>query len=205
MVQQYWSLEECGWVDCEDDGLIERRAFFVNGQWVPVEDREQIGIVNPETEQQIGSVPAGTAEDVDLAVAAARAALPGWSQTSVADRAAILNAVADALEGCKDSVAQLISSEMGTPYGFSQVVQVGNPVVVLRSYAELLETYSFEEQIKNSLVVREPIGTGGRLHGGPQAVGGRAAQRLRAGRPARRGRAAARGVQPGHRLRPGGR
>ena len=100
---------------------------------------------------------------MDAAVAAARAALPAWSATPVADRAAVLTAVADALEACKDSVAQVISTEMGTPFGFSQVVQVGNPVVVLRSYAELLSSYAFEEQVKNSLVVREPIGVVGAI------------------------------------------
>jgi len=141
----------------------DRTAFFIGGAWVPAEAREPIAIVNPETEQRIGSVPAGTSEDVDAAVAAARAAFPAWSQTSVADRTALLNATADALEGCKDSVARLISTEMGTPYGFSQVVQVGNPIVQLRAFAELLETYSFEEQVKNSLVVREPIGVVGAI------------------------------------------
>jgi aldehyde dehydrogenase (NAD+) len=163
MVQQYWSVDECGWVDCEDGDVIERQAFFVNGAWLPAEGRDAIAVINPETEEPIGSVPAGTPDDVDAAVAAARAAFPAWSQSTVADRAALLNAVADALEGCRDSVARLISSEMGTPFGFSQAVQVGNPVVVLRSYAELLETYSFEEQIKNSLVVREPIGVVGAI------------------------------------------
>ncbi|MCU1587120.1 MAG: aldehyde dehydrogenase [Frankiales bacterium] len=163
MAKQYWSLDDCGWVDCAPDERWDRLAFFIDGTWVPADGREAIAITNPETEEPVGSVPAGTAEDVDAAVAAARAALAGWSQTPVADRAAVLTAAADALEGCKDSVAQIISTEMGTPFGFSKAVQVGNPVVVLRSYAELLSSYSFEEQIKNSLVVREPIGVVGAI------------------------------------------
>jgi aldehyde dehydrogenase (NAD+) len=133
-------------------------SFFVGGEWVVAAGRERIAVINPETEQQVGSVPSGTPEDVGAAVEAARAAFPSWSQTPVADRAALLTATADALEARKEPLARLISTEMGTPFGFSLAVQVGNPVVVLRSYAELLETYAFEEQIKNSLVVREPIG-----------------------------------------------
>jgi aldehyde dehydrogenase (NAD+) len=52
---------------------------------------------------------------------------------------------------------------MGTPLSFSVAVQVGNPVRVLRSYAEILTTYAFEEQIGNSLVVKEPIGVVGAI------------------------------------------
>jgi aldehyde dehydrogenase (NAD+) len=143
--------------------MADKNAFFIGGEWVQAVGRAPIPVVNPETEEQVGSVPAGAAEDVDAAVAAARAAFQGWAETPVADRAALLATTADALEARKDEIARLISTEMGTPFGFSQAVQVGNPVVVLRSYAELLETYSFEEQVKNSLVVREPIGVVGAI------------------------------------------
>ncbi|MGB8651187.1 MAG: aldehyde dehydrogenase family protein [Mycobacteriales bacterium] len=138
-------------------------AFFVGGRWVQAAGRAPIPVVDPATEQQVGSVPAGEPVDVDAAVAAARAAFPAWSQTPVADRAALLAAAADALEARKDEVARLISTEMGTPYGFSLAVQVGNPVTVLRSFADLLLGYRFEEQVANSLVVREPIGVVGAI------------------------------------------
>lgn len=133
-------------------------AFFIAGRWVPAQGTDPLFVVNPATEEQIASVPAGTEEDVDRAVAAARAAFPAWSATPAEQRAALLNAAADALEARTDEVAGLITSEMGTPLGFSKMVQVGNPVRVLRSYASILGEYSFEEQIANSLVVKEPIG-----------------------------------------------
>jgi succinate-semialdehyde dehydrogenase/glutarate-semialdehyde dehydrogenase len=141
---------------------MDRTAFFVGGTWVPVE-RDPLVVVNPETEEPAGSVPAGTPDDVDAAVRAAAAALPAWSAVSTVDRSALLRALADGIEARTDEIARLISTEMGTPFGFSQVVQVGNPVRVLRSYADLLESYSFEEQIGNSLVVREPIGVVGAI------------------------------------------
>ena len=137
---------------------MDKTDFFVGGAWVPAGARSALPVVNPETEEQVGSVPAGDASDVDAAVGAARAAFPAWAATSAADRAALLAATADGIEARRDEIARLISTEMGTPFAFSQAVQVGNPVVVLRSYADLLQTYSFEEQVKNSLVVREPIG-----------------------------------------------
>ncbi len=138
-------------------------AFFVDGQWVSAAGRAPIPVVNPATEEQIASVPAGTEEDLDRAVAAARRAFQGWASTSPDERAALLSAAADALEARTEEVAALITSEMGTPLGFSKAVQVGNPVKVLRSYAQILAEYSFEEQVANSLVVKEPIGVVGAI------------------------------------------
>jgi aldehyde dehydrogenase (NAD+) len=138
-------------------------ALYLDGAWVPATGRAPIPVVNPATEEQLSSVPAGTPEDIDQAVAAAARAFEGWASRTPADRAALLSAAADAIEARTDEIALLISSEMGTPLSFSKAVQVGNPVRVLRSYAELLATYSFEEQIANSLVVKEPIGVVGAI------------------------------------------
>jgi aldehyde dehydrogenase (NAD+) len=143
--------------------VIEQNRFFIDGQWVPAGGRAPIPVVNPATEEQVASVPAGTEADVDSAVAAARAAFAGWAATPAERRAELLNAAADALESRTDEIAGLITSEMGTPLGFSKMVQVGNPVRVLRSYATILSEYSFEEQIANSLVVKEPIGVVGAI------------------------------------------
>jgi aldehyde dehydrogenase (NAD+) len=140
-----------------------KNAFFVDGQWVPADGRAPIPVIDPATEEQVASVPAGAEEDVDAAVAAARRAFAAWSVTTPESRAALLTAAADALEARTDEVALLISSEMGTPLAFSKAVQVGNPVRVLRSYAQILADYAFEEQIANSLVVKEPIGVVGAI------------------------------------------
>jgi aldehyde dehydrogenase (NAD+) len=138
-------------------------AFYIDGQWVPADGRAPIPVIDPATEEQVASVPAGAEEDIDRAVVAARAAFEGWASRTPADRAGLLSAAADALEARTEEIAALISSEMGTPLSFSKAVQVGNPVRVLRSYAEILSTYSFEEQIANSLVVKEPIGVVGAI------------------------------------------
>ena len=138
-------------------------AFYIGGAWVPATGRDTLPVVDPSTEQQLSSVPAGTEDDVDAAVAAAKAAFEPWASRTPADRAALLTQAADAIEARTDEIAQLISSEMGTPLAFSKAVQVGNPVRVMRSYAQILADYSFEEQIANSLVVKEPIGVVGAI------------------------------------------
>src|SRR4051812_15879289 len=141
----------------------DKDAFFIGGSWVPATGRAPIPVIDPSTEEQVASVPAGAEEDIDAAVAAAKAAFPSWSATSADERARLLSATADAIEARTDQIARQISSEMGTPLSFSVAVQVGNPVRVLRSYAEVLGTYAFEEQIANSLVVKEPIGVVGAI------------------------------------------
>ena len=138
-------------------------AFYIGGAWVPATGRAPIPVIDPSTEEQVSSVPAGIEEDVDSAVAAARAAFEPWASRTPADRAALLAAAADALEARTDEIALTISTEMGTPLSFSKAVQVGNPVRVLRSYADLLSRYAFEEEIGNSLVVKEPIGIVGAI------------------------------------------
>ena len=140
-----------------------REAFYIGGTWVPAQGRAPIPVIDPATEQQVSSVPAGEVEDIDAAVTAARSAFEQWAGRTPQERAALLSAAADALEARTDEVALTISTEMGTPLAFSKAVQVGNPVRVLRSYAEILATYSFEERIANSLVVKEPIGVVGAI------------------------------------------
>ncbi|TWP51281.1 aldehyde dehydrogenase family protein [Lentzea tibetensis] len=123
-----------------------------------------IEVVNPATEEVIGSVPAGTPADVDTAVAAALAAFPAWSQTSVDERLKVVHAIADGLEARADELATTMSREMGTPLTFAQKVQVPNPIAIARGVAAVLEQGYFDgEEIGNSLVLREPIGVVGAI------------------------------------------
>ena len=142
---------------------MRTEAFFINGQWAEPAGSGTIEVVNPATEQVIATVPEGTPADVDNAVAAARAALPAWSGTAAADRAKMLSALAEGLTARHEDIAQLISSEMGAPIGFSRIVQAGLPIAVLQSYVQLLDSYQFEERIGNSLVTREPVGVVGAI------------------------------------------
>ncbi|MEV4193773.1 aldehyde dehydrogenase family protein, partial [Streptomyces toxytricini] len=70
-------------------------GMYIAGEWRPAAGRDRIEVVNPADEQVIADVPAGTAEDVDAAVRAARAAFPGWAATPPAERAALIGALRD--------------------------------------------------------------------------------------------------------------
>ncbi|MXM63551.1 aldehyde dehydrogenase family protein [Streptomyces sp. HUCO-GS316] len=133
-------------------------GMYIDGAWRPAAGRDVIEVVNPADEQIIGTVPAGTAEDVDAAVRAARAALPAWAATAPAERAARLAALRDVLVARKDEIAETVTAELGAPLAFSQTVHAGVPIAVAGSYAELAATYSFEEKAGNSTVLLEPVG-----------------------------------------------
>jgi aldehyde dehydrogenase (NAD+) len=138
-------------------------GMYIDGAWRPADGRDTIDVVNPADEQVIGTVPAGTALDVDAAVRAARAALPGWAATPPAERAARLAALRDVLVARKDEIAGTVTAELGSPLQFSQAVHAAAPIAVAGSYAELAATYAFEEKTGNSVVHHEPIGVVGAI------------------------------------------
>ncbi|MFD7247535.1 aldehyde dehydrogenase family protein [Streptomyces massasporeus] len=133
-------------------------GMYIGGAWRPAAGQDVIEVVNPVDEQVIGTVPAGTAEDVDAAVRAARAALPDWAATPPAERAARLAALRDVLVTRADEIAETVTAELGSPLKFSQAVHAGVPIAVAGSYAELAATYAFEEKTGNSVVHHEPVG-----------------------------------------------
>lgn len=143
--------------------MYERSSLYRNGAWVAPASDERIEVENPTTEQVLGTVPAGTAADVDEAVRAARAAFPAWSQTPVAERAAILRRIRDGLAKRQDEIAETISTEMGCPLRISQKIQAALPQTVVGSYADVLESFEFDTRVGNSIVAREPVGVVGAI------------------------------------------
>ncbi|MEV7732800.1 aldehyde dehydrogenase family protein [Streptomyces sp. NPDC088921] len=138
-------------------------GMYIDGEWRPATGPDLIEVVNPADEQVLGRVPAGTAEDIDLAIRAARAALPAWAATAPAERAARLAALRDVLAARKDEIAETVTAELGSPLKFSQNVHAAVPVAVAASYAELAATHPFEEKVGNSTVHQEPIGVVGAI------------------------------------------
>jgi acyl-CoA reductase-like NAD-dependent aldehyde dehydrogenase len=141
--------------------VIVQDKLYVNGVWVEPAGKGMLDVVNSTTEEVMGRVPAGTPEDINRAVAAARAAFGSWSATSTAERAGFLEKISAGLASRQNEIAAIIASEVGMPLPLATMVQAGMPAMVMGSYAKLLGNYSFEEQIGNSLVVKEPVGVVG--------------------------------------------
>src|SRR5215210_1348978 len=142
---------------------LTRDRLYIGGEWVEPAGDSAIEVVDPTTEEVIGSIPEGTPEDADRAVAAAREAFPGWAATSREERAGYLSAIAAALAERGDEIAALVSQELGMPLKLSRQIQAGLPTMSFSSMPELMEQVAWEEQVGNSLVVREPIGVLGAI------------------------------------------
>ncbi len=146
-----------------DHAVQVREQIYIGGEWVQPAGAGALEVVNATTEQVMGSVPDGTVEDVDRAVAAARSAFDGWSQTSVQERADWMGRIAAALGARIEEIAELITREVGMPVKLSQIIQAGLPTTTFGSMPELLAELAWQEEVGNSLIVREPVGVVGAI------------------------------------------
>ncbi len=142
---------------------IVRDRLYIGGEWVPSTGTGTIDVIDSTTEEVMGSIPEGSTKDVDLAVAAARAAFPAWSATPVEKRTELLTQVSQALATRMDDLAHLITREVGMPLMLSQLVQVGLPMTTFGSMAQVAADFTWEQTVGNSLIVREPIGVVGAI------------------------------------------
>jgi aldehyde dehydrogenase (NAD+) len=143
--------------------VIVHNKIYINGAWVEPSGEGSIEVTNSTTEEVMGRIPECNAVDVNKAVAAARAAFDAWSTTPATERAATIARIAEGLKNKQSELANLIANEVGMPLPLATAVQAGLPSVVMGSYAKLLSDYQFEEQIGNSLVVKEPVGVVGAI------------------------------------------
>jgi aldehyde dehydrogenase (NAD+) len=135
--------------------------FYVGGAWIDRADAPSIPVRNPASEEVIGHIAAGTAADVDLAVAAARQAFESFSTWPVADRLALLERIRDLLEARTEDFAQAIVAEMGAAISFARAGQVFYGIEHVRAAIEVLRDFQFETKLADVTVRREPIGVCG--------------------------------------------
>ncbi|MCA9621560.1 MAG: aldehyde dehydrogenase family protein [Myxococcales bacterium] len=143
--------------------MQERDQIYVDGGWCASTASDSLEVIHAGTEEVVGRAPLGSAEDVDRAAKAARRAFQGWSQTSVEDRAQKLDAIFEGLIARQDELAEIIAAEVGMPLALAKPIQAQGPAYTFKAFAKILRGYTFEEEVKNSLVVREPVGVVGAI------------------------------------------
>ncbi|EME23692.1 aldehyde dehydrogenase family protein [Rhodococcus triatomae] len=136
---------------------------YIDGKWTASSGTQRIPVTNPATDEVIAEVTAGTSVDVDTAVAAARAAFPGWAATPASERADYLGAIAGKLAERSEEIARTISSEMGCPISVARAVQTPLPINSFAEAANIVREYEFEGEHRGSTVVREPFGVLGAI------------------------------------------
>jgi len=149
---------------------VEKRdVLFIGGEWVAPAGGKTIEVISPATEEVVGVVPEASEADVDRAVAAARKAFDEgpWPQTSPADRAAALRALSLGIQARAQEFAETITTEMGSPASFSLMGQVFSATMVFDGFADLAESFTFEEEragLMGQVIVRKaPVGVAGAI------------------------------------------
>jgi aldehyde dehydrogenase (NAD+) len=143
--------------------VIERDQIFINGKWVASSGDGVISVTSPVTEETVATIPAGSAEDVDLAARAAADAFPAWSQTSVDERVEMLHRLARLTEARTDEITRAVVSEIGQPERIARESQGAAAVEDLRSIAESLPGITWEERVGHTMVAREAAGVVGAI------------------------------------------
>jgi len=135
--------------------------FYIDGAWVDPVDPKPFDVINPATEQVIGQIMMGNAEDANRAVAAAKKAFPSFSRTTVQERLELIDAIMGVYTKRKDEVAQTISAEMGAPMWLSTAAQAAMGIAHLAKIREILAEFKFERQQGTTMIRKEPVGVCG--------------------------------------------
>ena len=135
--------------------------FYINGSWVEPSETNTLGVENPATLEQCATISIGNNADVDNAVAAAKAAFETFSQTSVEERAALLDKIAEIYTARIGEIAEAIREEMGAPISLASTAQAYAGLAHITEAAKILRNFSFSEDLGAHRVVKEPIGVCG--------------------------------------------
>ncbi|HKP42134.1 aldehyde dehydrogenase family protein [Mycobacterium sp.] len=145
--------------------MTNHYSMYIDGKWIDSDDLYEIR--SPATEELVATVAKGTADHVDAAVAAAKGAFDegAWRRTPPADRAALINTVAERLAARGEELAVLQSRENGATVRITGALHVGLSVAQLQYLAAIAQGYEWEskgpaiEPVQaDGIVVREPIG-----------------------------------------------
>src|SRR5262245_57538298 len=116
--------------------LLGRKQLLINGEWRDASSGAVMPVVNPATEEVIAEVAAGTREDLDAAVAAARAALGGpWSKLSARERGRLIWKLGEKLMERADEVSRLETLHNGKPITESRHVEIPMAADCLQYFA----------------------------------------------------------------------
>ncbi|NLP62595.1 aldehyde dehydrogenase family protein [Paraburkholderia sacchari] len=139
--------------------MKQLKQFYIDGAWVEASSSATyVDIVDPATEAVVGTLAMGGPEDVERAVAAARAAFPAWSRTSRETRLALLERVAQCYKARMADLAEAVTGEMGAPSWLSRELHVPAGLGQIATTIAALKDFSFETRRGSTSIVREPVG-----------------------------------------------
>ena len=147
--------------------LDARYDLYINGQWVPASDGKVFTAYNPATGEKLAECAEATKEDVDAAVSAAWAAFPAWRDMGIAERAGILEKIADIIDENAELLATIESMDNGKPIRETMAIDVPYSSDHFRYFAGAIRVEEGKASVLDgnmmSLILREPIGVVGQI------------------------------------------
>ena len=141
--------------------MREYKQFYINGEWVDPVTPNDFDVINPATEEVCAQISMGSEEDVNRAVAAARAAFDSFSRTTRQERVDLLESCVEVYQKYYNDIADAIREEMGAPKELAAGAQAFCGMGHLKEAAKILKTFDFEEDLGEHRVFKEPIGVCG--------------------------------------------
>ena len=136
--------------------------FYIDGKWITPNSKQSMPVINPATEEEIGTVILGNNNDVDIAVKAANIAFDSFSKTTKEDRLKLLKRIHEVTSDRFEELAQAMSKEMGAPITMSREAQADSGLGHLQGFIEALEKLEEENTLSNGdILTKEPIGVCG--------------------------------------------
>lgn len=134
---------------------------YINGEWVESTGSKTQDVINPATEEVMGTISMGTKEDLDRAVSAARAAFPSFSQTTKEERIEMLENIAEEYKKRKDELIEVMTDELGSPLKISEKVHYNMGFAHFTQAAKSLKEIDFLEDRDGHVVAKDSVGVSG--------------------------------------------
>jgi aldehyde dehydrogenase (NAD+) len=142
--------------------MLDKKNFYINGQWVKSNSSEEIKVIDPATEENCAVISLGNQKDVDAAVGAAKKAFETWAFSSKEERISLLEKLYELYKKRWADIAEAITMEMGAPKDFSTKLQAGTGAAHIKSFIRYLKNFEFEkplgEHAPNQRILYEPKG-----------------------------------------------
>ncbi len=145
--------------------MLEKREFYINGQWVSPAMVNDFEVINPATEEPCAVISIGGQADSNAAVKAAKDAFDSWRQTPKSERLALVEKLAEIYQSRSEEMGEAISLEMGAPISLANTAQVGSGTWHIGNFIRAFKKFEFDRPLgdhaPNDRILYDPVGVCG--------------------------------------------
>ena len=144
--------------------MLDRRNFYINGEWISPSKTNDFEVINPSNEEPIAVISLGEVADTNAAVKAAKQAFLNWSQISKEDKILLIEKLYEIYKSRWDEMSEAISSEMGAPIDWARNAQTSSGASHIKDFIKRLKNFKFESSFddgSDNYIAYEPIGVCG--------------------------------------------